>query len=328
MILVIADEQDAAASRVEATLQTRGCRHARLTPRALAAGDATIALNLRRDGSQCRLRLAGTSIALDDLRAVWYAGTLCPDVAAIRTDGERQFALRQWRAFGVAVCEAISAPAFPGRLADIERSEVKWVQLVTAAALGFTVPDTVIGTDRDEVCSLFNIHGGNLISKVLVPPLIDGPTCIRRLTAPVTRRDMLYADRIRWGPAIVQPNLRKRLELRVTVVEDRVFSAAIFSQVNRRTRSDWRRHCHDTPYQRITLDDDVDCRCIRLVRSFGLRFAALDLVVTERDELVFLELNPLGQWLWVEEKTGLPIAEAIGKALLSMSVCGTRGDES
>jgi hypothetical protein len=49
----------------------------------------------------------------------------------------------------------------------------------------------------------------------------------------------------------------------------------------------------------------------------GLAFGAFDFMVTPDHEWFALECNPEGQWDWIEENTGLPIADAIARHLLS-----------
>lgn len=49
----------------------------------------------------------------------------------------------------------------------------------------------------------------------------------------------------------------------------------------------------------------------------GLRFGALDFLVTPSGEWYFLEVNPNGQWAWIEQETGLPISSAIADALIA-----------
>lgn len=51
------------------------------------------------------------------------------------------------------------------------------------------------------------------------------------------------------------------------------------------------------------------------MRELDLSFGALDFLVTSSGDWVFLEINPNGQWAWIEDKTGLPIAAAIADAL-------------
>ena len=44
----------------------------------------------------------------------------------------------------------------------------------------------------------------------------------------------------------------------------------------------------------------VEERCIALMRKLGLAFGCIDLIVTPEGEDVFLEVNEMGQFLWVE----------------------------
>ena len=80
---------------------------------------------------------------------------------------------------------------------------------------------------------------------------------------------------------ILQAEVPKRLELRVTVVGDRVLAVAIHSQENPRTSLDWRRYDdRATRHERVELPDDVAERCRAWCRLEGLRYAAFDLVLT------------------------------------------------
>jgi D-alanine-D-alanine ligase-like ATP-grasp enzyme len=60
-------------------------------------------------------------------------------------------------------------------------------------------------------------------------------------------------------------------------------------------------------------------QCVRLTQSFNLRFSAIDLVLDVEGEYWFLEMNPNGQWAWVESRVGLPISETIVDELETIS---------
>jgi glutathione synthase/RimK-type ligase-like ATP-grasp enzyme len=111
---------------------------------------------------------------------------------------------------------------------------------------------------------------------------------------------------------ILQEYVPKRLELRVTVVGERVFACQIDSQASRATRHDYRHHDNDrAALSTHALPDEMAARCARMVAEYGLCYGALDLVLTPSGEYVFLELNPMGEWAWIQVETGLPIADAI-----------------
>jgi glutathione synthase/RimK-type ligase-like ATP-grasp enzyme len=119
---------------------------------------------------------------------------------------------------------------------------------------------------------------------------------------------------------ILQREITKRADVRVTVVGDRVFAAAISSQGSPETEVDWRRGgSGDLPYQAITLPDSLSALCVQLVNSLDLRFGAIDLVWDEDGVFWFLEVNPNGQWAWIETRTGHPITAAIVDALERIS---------
>ena len=119
------------------------------------------------------------------------------------------------------------------------------------------------------------------------------------------------------APLVIQEYVPKSLEVRATVVGSQVFAAAIHSQQSQRARHDWRHYDFDkTPHEAHTLPEGVSSLCIQLVQSLSLNFGAIDLVLTPDGRYVFLEINPSGQWLWIEELTDLPIGDAIADCLL------------
>jgi hypothetical protein len=48
----------------------------------------------------------------------------------------------------------------------------------------------------------------------------------------------------------------------------------------------------------------------KFLQAFGLFYGAIDLIRTLDGTYVFLEMNPFGQWAWVQDLCGLPLAEA------------------
>ena len=102
-----------------------------------------------------------------------------------------------------------------------------------------------------------------------------------------------------------------KVELRITVVGKNVFAAEIHSQQKEATRHDWRRDALALEHRNHPLPDDIKLKCIQLAKTFGLEFGAIDMILTPDGRYVFLEINPNGQWAWIEETTGLPISEAL-----------------
>jgi glutathione synthase/RimK-type ligase-like ATP-grasp enzyme len=216
-------------------------------------------------------------------------------------------------------CNTLDTRWLPGTFAAIRHADNKQLQLTLAVELGFAIPPTLITSDPEELLDFYRRHDGKLIDKlpstVLPASQLTGFE-LMRYTQPVTSRDIGYARRVRHSPVLFQKNVAKKFELRITVVEDQVLAAEIHSQATRRTQLDWRHYDWDhTPYRAHALPDAIRTRCLELTRRLGLRFGAIDMIVTPEGDYVFLEINPNGQWRWIEDQAGLPISDALCDAL-------------
>jgi hypothetical protein len=111
----------------------------------------------------------------------------------------------------------------------------------------------------------------------------------------------------------------KKYDVRLTVVGDRFFAVAIHTDSGN-AYIDWRSDYSSLRYESIDTPDDVHDAVIALLNRLGLPFGAFDFVVTPEGEWVFLEVNPNGQWGWIEDRTGLPITSAMVDLLTGENV--------
>src|SRR5581483_6062663 len=96
------------------------------------------------------------------------------------------------------------------------------------------------------------------------------------------------------------------------------FCASLDSQASDVTRKDWRAgDWRGTELKQavFTLPDSVQASIQRLMASFDIKFASIDMILTPDGEFVFLELNPNGQWLWLEIDLGLPLVASMADLL-------------
>jgi glutathione synthase/RimK-type ligase-like ATP-grasp enzyme len=59
--------------------------------------------------------------------------------------------------------------------------------------------------------------------------------------------------------------------------------------------------------------------CIAYTKHYSLQYGAFDLVERPDGSIVFLEINAAGQFMWLEEKLGLPISAAIADCLVKIA---------
>jgi len=204
-------------------------------------------------------------------------------------------------------------------LHHIRRAENKQLQLQVARELGLNTPRTLTTNDPTAVRAFAKSCEGGLVTKMLSSFAIyeEGKELVV-FTNPVKPQDLEDLSGLSLCPATFQELLPKSLEIRTTVVGNRVMSAAVDSQVSARATHDWRRDgvrmLQDwRPYQ---LPHDVEEKILRLMNFFSLNYGAIDIILTPDNQHVFLEVNPCGEFFWLEHAPGLPISEAIADTLL------------
>jgi glutathione synthase/RimK-type ligase-like ATP-grasp enzyme len=324
MILILTSDEDTHADRVQAELARRGAEVARFDP-AWFPRAATLALAVGDDGAAGgTLAYRDRVIDLERVRTVWRRRPGRPRSAELRAGAAAaELVERESAAVLADLWELLPARHVPGSPDAIAHAEHKARQLRLAGRLGFELPATLVTNDPDAFLDFHRAQRGGVISKRAAPSQrlagAGGETLVR-YTELVRPRDLAHVEDLRLCPLLVQPYVAKRLELRVTVVGDRVFAAAIHSQASHHTRHDWRRYDDArTPITPFALPAEVAERCRALTRELGLCYGAIDLVLTPDDRFVFLEINPNGQYLWIELATDLPIGDAVADLLLEAS---------
>lgn len=196
----------------------------------------------------------------------------------------------------------------------------KFPQLCLARELGLSVPRTLITNDPEKVKAFSAAIGGPLLCKSMKEPGYSTDSDSYFIFSRRVGEQELTenADKIALCATFFQEYIPKAYELRVTVMGEAVFCCRIDSQSAAGAETDWRMVTPDKiVHSLIDLDPPVAARLKEMLRRYGLRFGAFDLIVTPQGEVVFLELNPNGQWLWIELMTGAPMTEAMTDLLLS-----------
>ncbi|HEX8129143.1 MAG TPA: MvdD family ATP-grasp ribosomal peptide maturase [Pyrinomonadaceae bacterium] len=272
-----------------------------------------------------RLSLTDGRLTLDlnDVSAVWHRRL---NVAG-RLPGEMDTQLRQ-------ASRGESRATIMGMLASlnvfrmdaeprIRRAENKQLQIQVARASGLNTPRTLITNDPEAVRDFARTCERGMITKMLSSfAIYEGDAEQVVFTNPVAPEDLDDLEGLRLCPMTFQEQVSKHLELRVTIVGHRVMAAAIDSQASERAAHDWRRDGVRlvNAWQPYTLPPEVEEKLLRLMDYFKLNYGAADLIVTPEGSHVFLEVNPVGEFFWLEQqRPGLPISEAIAGVLLGLS---------
>jgi glutathione synthase/RimK-type ligase-like ATP-grasp enzyme len=318
MILAITDARNETANALVSVLNGMGVRWARFN-RAEFPERAAMAFDPSRPGDGFLVDEDGDRIPLAEVASTWVWHPEAFRVGPGLPPAQARFLTRACRcAYGslLAFLEERSFMVNPG--SREARANDKGLQLRLARGLGLQVPDTLVTNDPGQARGFCARHP-EVIFKVLNPPRMrDGDQMAWFSTRLLAPEDLDALDGIRHGPGIFQNRVPKRFDLRVTLVGDRVFPVEIHSQTDPACAVDFRRawaHGIDLPHRVHDLPGRVRAQCLDLARALGLVYCAMDLVVTPDGEYVFLEVNPSGQYGWIEAATGLPITRALAERL-------------
>jgi hypothetical protein len=311
MLLVLSAE-DATQARIERKLRERRVHFERLDPIPLLASGS---LQLSWRPGAARLIADDRTIDLDEVTSVWvWRPTRTPRVPA-HDDATRlkDYAVRESATVLGGLWQSMAARWTPATPAMIARAEDRLLQLTVARRAGFAVPESLVTSSIDDAIRFLETIGRPVVTKAPTDAIARHFTTeLLAFTTPLKACDLASIDTVRHAPVLLQERIDKRAELRVTVVGDRILAAAIDSQVTHHTKDDWRRYeLAHTPHRPCDLPPQVADRCLRVARELGLRYGAIDLILTPGGEYVFLEINPNGQFGWIEDRTGLPIAAAL-----------------
>lgn len=302
-MLVISNERDVSVDAVVRELRSRQIPYLRLnTERMPNCGVA-----VSPTGGRTHLTRRDQTFCLDGVGAVWYRRPERPLYDGWDLSGaEERYFTDQWDGYLAGLA------SLPARWMNDphagQRAESKVLQLERANSLGFTVPPTLVTNDYALAGAFLEAEGGTGVIKPLASSLIDHPDDARFVFA-----NAIDAERLREvsvvldvAPFIVQKRITAKVDVRVTVIGDRVFAASTRVEpdvVDWRTSKDRRFTLHHLP----TTEQDL---CRRLVSELGLWFGAVDLAL-DSDGYWFLEVNQNGEWGWLQDQAGLPIAEAL-----------------
>jgi len=298
-------------------LDRKGARSFRFDSDRIATGELKISYFLSDKAHGFEFTIGGKVLCSDAIKSVWYRR---PDFfnLPISDPAQREFAEVEISNFLNGLWLCIPDIFWFSRPWSIERARKKVFQLGLAQTLGFKVPETVVTNVPGVVCEFQRKHG-----RIIFKPVhqnffsLDGGKGMTVPTTLITEEHLENIGLVEKTPGLFQRFIEKSYDLRVTVVGQKVFATKIHSQCDELTRVDWRNPLlmEKLKYEDIRLPVAIETMCLKLLKWLDLGFGAFDFAVDNSGDLFFLELNPNGQWQFVEYFTGACISEAIADML-------------
>ena len=255
---------------------------------------------------------------VDDISSAWYRrpNTFGSDMEG---DAAKRMCLDRERSLSQAFWDLIDDERWLNAPQAMRKAERKIAQLATAQSLGFAIPKTVISNDWSLLQHEFD--GGEVIVKMPHGPLYTAEGVRIMYTQRLTDLHDPNLTRCTPCPGLWQPYMPGARQWRITTVGDELFPAAIYQSA--RAKHDWRQYQDvptDVEFRAEPFPDEDAARCLKLKDELGLQgFATFDLAEQPDGQMMFFEVNPNGQFGWLEDFLDLPISRAIASRLATIA---------
>ena len=314
-VLVITNKEDVTVDFVIDKLKKHSISYYRFNTE-----DIGSVISILFDGSSYFLKdkNKNTDVEIDEFDSIYFMRPKLPQPINNLTPGEQYFYSTEITTYLEGLYRSLSEKYWLNSVFDIRMLENKPYQISMAKGLGLNVPELCISNDFDR-CREFVIERGQCIFKPLKVGLIQEPGDKGKVLY-TTKVDKKYMDNIETHgamPVYLQEQINKNCDVRVTVVGNNVFSAKILSQDDEVSKIDWRKSESMLSHERLDLPDDIREKCLSMCDKFNLDFAAIDFVLDDNGRFWFLEINPNGQWAWIESLLEYPVSDEIAILLAS-----------
>ena len=194
-----------------------------------------------------------------------------------------------------------------------ERASVKLWQLQKAAECGFRIPRTLASNDPTMVRSfLTELHGAAIVKPIM-------GTRLRSLFTQVVDVTSLDDECVQVVPSLYQEFIAGDTHLRLNV-----FGRSVHATSIRTNAVDWRPNLN-VPVSKYCLDAALEDLVLRTLRSMDLEMGIVDIKLLPCGEPVWLEVNPQGQFLFLENLSRQDLLHHFTDYLIAGAIAGADG---
>jgi glutathione synthase/RimK-type ligase-like ATP-grasp enzyme len=311
-VLILSRNQDDEADRIGIELLRRGIDYVRLNIEDIASSLNITCSIEPKSAPECQIKIGSTIINTSDIAVVLFRHFDHQMSSLDALNLNSVFIYQQWSdaleiLYSRLKCGWINSPD------AIRGASNRVCQLMAANDAGFNIPSTIITNDSQKAHEFYYKSNGNMILKVLHHHDIEIQNKLYSIYSHYAREgDLSRFIDLAYAPCILQKKLIKISELRVTVVGNQAFAAEINAGALADIQDDIHRfRLSELIKKPVKLKREDKSRCIRMINSLGLSYGAIDFLITEDGQLEFLEINPTGDWIWIEQQTKIPITKAV-----------------
>jgi glutathione synthase/RimK-type ligase-like ATP-grasp enzyme len=310
-VLIISNKSDITSDFIVKSLNEKNIEFYRFNTEELTKS-VTFSLNFSSNSYQIEDSKTQKSFDLKEFTSVYYRRPELPVFNSSELSvGEVNFIRNEFIYTLEGIYKLLCKAYWISPLYYIREAENKIYQLDLAKSTGFTIPNSIITNSYEQVSFFFKENKEECIIKPIKSGLIEDDTESKVVFTNILKSIPENKEKISSSTNYLQSHILKKGDIRVIVVGNKIFATLIHSQENSKTKTDWRKGEMNLKHEKINLPEEINIKCIALLQALKLRYGAIDFILDDSGNYIFLEINPNGQWAWIEKQTGYNITQEI-----------------
>ncbi len=316
MILIISDRNDIHTQKVESVLKNESVKFLKLNVDVESLKNTIV----KFDGNNWEINTLDGSFNTDEISVIWSRRTYVELLLEEYDINEAGFKIwkGEWNKTLLGIYSALESKKWLNFYRDAYYAENKYRQYSVARKMDLRIPNFICSNDKIFLANQFN--DTEKVIKFMNQEFFRTEKGLYKgiYVNKISITDLTKFSELGENPIILQDYIQKKYEVRYTVVGDDHFVCMIESQLSKIADTDWRRYdLANTPHSIIVPPEDIKEKITNFMRNFNLNYGAIDFIVSKDNDWYFLELNSMGQFLWIEDLTGLEISQSIAKWLIN-----------
>ena len=304
MLLTISNSKDSTADYLLPLLAREGLDTVRVN-----TDTVTDSFSISYHNGIMSLCRDGRAYKASEFTNVWYRRPEKLDLGDSSDEPQIAYTLLEWTSALEAFFAHIPFERWVNHPASNANASSKPEQLSTARSLGLNTPATIVTQDPSKALSFVKTTPGGVVIKPLsfgyVEHADDGPDALI-YTSDLAEQALEHIHEVKACPTLLQEKVSKEVDVRITIIDRALSAVALVSKDDEGTQiTDIRRNnMSGVVYEPIGVPLDICKQLFALMKHYGLRFGAIDMVISTEGKWYFLEVNPNGQWAWLDIVAG------------------------
>lgn len=264
-----------------------------------------------------RFEITYDNVRLDDVDVVWFRKPIILDPDQLPVDAKYQkYVHGAYKRTANAIYALLRDKYWVSDPWAIIRANNKLLQQEVAFEKGLLIPDTIVTNSPKDAQTFLEKHKTVIMKPLGAETVNDDGVEKTFYATKISLEDKVDFSGLGLAPTIFQQSLVGMLDLRVTVVGNKIYTCEIHKKGALASGSDWRSGVLTPELEFIehkNLPEDLGLKCIEVVKALGLKYGAFDFMLDNNGQYWFLEVNPNGQWGFVELEAGIPVSEGFAE---------------